>query len=383
MAFKGVTVLDIGSSAITAVVGEKGVNGTFSLKGQTSIPYEGFSEGHFFDEKSLESGILEAVKEALSSAEISTNEIYVSVPGVFISLDNKKYKIAFGKSKKITQKDIDKLFEDGKVGVKTDDYEIIGATEIYFVLDDSRKVFSPIGVNSSILGGAITYVSCEKYFAELIRSILAKVGIKTVNFVYVGQAEAEYLLTREERDFPSLILDVGYITSEVSLHYGNGILAEYSEDFGGGYLMGHLVGAFDLSLKDAESLKRQVKFGNNPENNAVYSINSDLGTMNFACESVNDIIFTEVDAFLGGVTEFIDEYAKNFADSVKVYLTGGGISYLKGIKTHVSARLDCPVEILVPKVPLHSKPEEASLFSLIDYAVRDKLKKKKKLFFIF
>ena len=234
MAYKGVTVLDIGSSAITALVGEKGVNGTFSLKGQSTIPYEGFSEGHFFDEKNLESALLEAVSEVFENAEMTSNEVYVSVPGVFISLDNKKYKIAFEKSKKINQKDVDKLFEDGKAGVKKDGYEIISSTEIYFALDDSRKVVNPVGVNSSILGGAITYVSCEKYFADLIRGILSKIGVKTVNFVYVGQAEAEYLLTREDRDFPSLILDVGYITSEVSLHYGNGILAEYSEDFGGG-----------------------------------------------------------------------------------------------------------------------------------------------------
>lgn len=382
MAYKGVTVLDIGSSAITALVGEKGVNGTFSLKGQSTIPYEGFSEGHFFDEKNLESALLEAVSEVFENAEMTSNEVYVSVPGVFISLDNKKYKIAFEKSKKINQKDVDKLFEDGKAGVKKDGYEIISSTEIYFALDDSRKVVNPVGVNSSILGGAITYVSCEKYFADLIRGILSKIGVKTVNFVYVGQAEAEYLLTREDRDFPSLILDVGYITSEVSLHYGNGILAEYSEDFGGGYLMGHLVGAYELSLKDAESLKRQVKFGNSPEANSVYLINSDLGQMSFECEAVNDIVYTEVDSFLGRVSEFIEEYANKFADSLKVYLTGGGISYLKGIKTHLSARLDCPVEILVPRVPLHAKPEEASLFSLIDYAVRDK-QKKKKSFFIF
>ena len=69
MAYKGVTVLDIGSSAITALVGEKGVNGTFSLKGQSTIPYEGFSEGHFFDEKNLESALLEAVSEVFENAE--------------------------------------------------------------------------------------------------------------------------------------------------------------------------------------------------------------------------------------------------------------------------------------------------------------------------
>ena len=54
MAFKGVTVLDIGSSAITAIAGERGVNNTFAIKGQAVKHYEGFAEGNFFDEQDLE-----------------------------------------------------------------------------------------------------------------------------------------------------------------------------------------------------------------------------------------------------------------------------------------------------------------------------------------
>ena len=36
-----VAVLDIGSSKITAVVGERGINKTFVIKGEKSFPFEG------------------------------------------------------------------------------------------------------------------------------------------------------------------------------------------------------------------------------------------------------------------------------------------------------------------------------------------------------
>ena len=45
-----VIVIDVGSSKIIAVSGERGVNGTFAIDAFSELRYEGFSEGKFFDE---------------------------------------------------------------------------------------------------------------------------------------------------------------------------------------------------------------------------------------------------------------------------------------------------------------------------------------------
>ena len=46
---KQVAVLEVGSSRLTAVVGERGINKTFVIKGRFSYPYEGYEGGCFFD----------------------------------------------------------------------------------------------------------------------------------------------------------------------------------------------------------------------------------------------------------------------------------------------------------------------------------------------
>ena len=353
MAFKGVTVLDIGSLAITAIAGERGVNNTFSIKGQAVKRYEGFAEGRFFDEIDLEQAICEAISDVSDVIGSQISEIYVSVPGVFISLENKKYKISLGRPRRIRQKDVDTLLNEGKNKVSGDGLEVIGCSEIYFALDDNRRVIDPVGVVSSLLGGAITYYMCDKYFADLLRRILAKNKIKDVKFVFVGQAEGEYLLSREDREYPSLLIDVGYITSELTLHLGNGILAECCDDFGGGYLTFHMLKNFGLSVEDAEKLKREINFAHSLSGRAVYTVDSEYGELEFACDKVNDVALEVVDNFVGMVTDFIEESASSYADGLRVYLTGGGLSYLRGIKSHLSARLGASVEILVPKVPMH------------------------------
>ena len=281
MAFKGVATLDVGSSKITATIAERGVNNTFSVKGQVVRYYEGFAEGQFLDEQSLELAINDSVAEVVKQTGTAISEIYVSVPGVFIRLENKKYKLSLGKQRKITKSDVNSLFEEGKMRVKTEGYEVIGYSEIFFALDDNRKVENPVGVVSSMLGGAITYYLCENYFAQTIRKILSRNKIKDVRFVFVGQVEGNYLLSKEERETPSLLLDVGYITSEMTIHLGNGILAECSEDFGGGILTYHMVKEFDLEVLEGETLKREINFALNPSAKSSYLIEIDERALDF------------------------------------------------------------------------------------------------------
>ncbi len=380
MAFKGVATLDVGSSKIVATLSERGVNNTFSVKGQAVRFYEGFAEGEFLDEQSLEWAICDSIAEIVKETGVSLGEIYVSVPGVFIRLENKKYKLSLGKQRKITKNDVESLFEEGKARVKTDGYEVIGYSEIFFALDDNRKVENPIGVVSSMLGGAITYYLCENYYLQTIRKILNKSKVKDVRFVFVGQAMGNYLLSKEDRESPSLLLDVGYITSEMTVHLGNGILAECSEDFGGGILTYHMVKEFDLEVMEGELLKREINFAINPSVKSSYTIELEEKTLDFSSEKVNEIAFSVVDSFLGSVSEFLEQNTPLSMENLRVYLTGGGLSYLRGIKSHLSARLGSPVEIITPNILLNSKPEFSSVYALLDYALTDKEKRKKPFF---
>ena len=231
-----------------------------------------------------------------------------------------------------------------------------------------------------MLGGAITYYLCENYFLQIVRKILSKNKIKDVRFVFIGQAEGNYLLSKEDRETPSLLLDVGYITSEMTIHLGNGVLAECSEDFGGGILTYHMVKEFDVEVFEGELLKREINFALNPSAKSSYTVEVEDNVLDFPSERVNEIAFSTVDAFLGSVAEFLESNTPPTMENLKVYLTGGGLSYLRGIKSHVSARLGSPVEIISAKIPLNAKPDFASVYSLLDYALTDKEKRKKPFF---
>ena len=381
MANKYVTVLDVGSSKISLLVGTRGVNDSISVKCETERSYGGFFEGQFFDENDLYTAVKSAVLEIEEKLDLPIGEVFVGVPGAFVKLVNKKYKISFLRAKRIRRKDIDCLFDGGQANIVENGYEVIGRSPLYFVLDDSRRVDDPEGTVSSMLGGCLTYFLCENYFVNLLGKILEELKIKTVNFVYTGQAEGDYLLSDEERDYPSLILDVGYTTSDVSIHYGKGVLAKFSEDFGGGMLAFTLMTEFELTPDESEELKRSINFGYSSSSSLTYTVSTNDGEREISCEEVNEKAVECVDTFVGQVYEFLEENSKKIPDNPRVYLTGGGISFLRGVKLHLSARFGVSVEILAPSVPFFNKANKSSVFAVLDYAL--KKQESKKSFFKF
>ena len=56
---KQAAVIDVGSSIITALVGEQGINKTFIVKAKYSYQYEGFSDGIFFEEDNVKDILVE------------------------------------------------------------------------------------------------------------------------------------------------------------------------------------------------------------------------------------------------------------------------------------------------------------------------------------
>jgi actin-like ATPase involved in cell morphogenesis len=84
---------------------------------------------------------------------------------------------------------------------------------------------------------------------------------------------------------------------------------------------------------------------------------------------IKNVIKDSLDQLCEYVSDALDNSGYVLPDYVTLMVTGGGISYLRGAKEHVSGRLNMAVEIIAPKVPLMDKPTESSILSLLDLAL--------------
>ena len=361
---KQTAIIDFGSSKITALLGDSGVNGTFVIKGRYTFNYDGFAEGAFFDQNKLRRILLSAAEHFFSIAKPDT--VYVGVPAAFTRVFTKDSQISFSKKKKITPQDVDNLFDSAFL-IPSSNRTLINRSAVVYELDGGRRVANPVGETSETLKGKLSFIVCDNYFINEVRPALLSAGFDKVEFVSVPLAEALYLIEAEVRDRIAVVLDVGYITSSFTIIQGDGIIYQKDIDFGGGYITGAICEQFDIDFDVAEKIKLKMNLARAIEDK-MDLIGSDDGAL-YSYEEVKSTVLRSLDDLCESVSDAFEASGYEVPEYVPLKITGGGIAYLRGAKEHVAGRLNMPVEILCPKVPLSEKPTESSLLSLFDFAL--------------
>ncbi len=361
---KQVAVIDFGSSEIRAIVGEAGVNKTFIIKGQGIFPYDGYSEGLFFDEEGVKrtlSSVIDLI-DNVSLKKLST--VYVGVPGAFTEVTVKDSQLSFPKKKKITSDDIDSLFDAAFV-MSSLKRTLINRSAVVYELDDFKKVANPVGEVSETLKGKLSFIECDNYFIELIKSVL-KNYFYNIEFVSSDLAEALFLVEPESRDRIVMLCDIGYIATTLMIIQGDGIVYKKSFGYGGGYISAELTRKLDISFEEAEALKKKINLAKVLSDSAFEVVSSDNGQY-YDLGELKRITFKSLDNLCESISSAIENSGYSIPEYVPLLITGGGISFLRGAKEHVSDRLNMQVKIVSPKIPLMENPTKSSWLSLLNF----------------
>lgn len=251
MSSRSVAVLDVRSSEVTVVVGERGVNNTFVFKASKTEPYDGYDESAFFDTDKLSDAVFRAVSAVERICGERLRHLYVGVPGAFTRVIPREQVIGFPKRRTIGHKDLAALFASGREPL--DGYRCIRATSMIYVTSDDRRVVDPVGLSSASLSGVLSYFYCSDYFAETMERIFSGMKIE-LSFLPAEYAMATYLIPSETRDEYALFLDVGFMSSSLCVLLGNGVLAQRTYFVGKGQIAAVLMQRFSLPYDAAVAL---------------------------------------------------------------------------------------------------------------------------------
>ncbi len=365
-----VAVLDIRSSEMTAVVGERGVNNTFIIKSKFTCSYDGYAEGELLDPANFVSAVSGLVRNTLaSSGGIKT--FYIGIPGEFLKTVNSEKVITFQSAKKIHKSDVQTL-----VALSTPEREqewrTIRNSCAYYVLSDKRKLINPVGAVSDSLQGKFSFFKCKNSFIDCLTKAFKKFeNIRDLNLLPSPLAQALYLIEPEKRDECAVLFDLGYISSTYSVVLGNGIL--YSESFsvGIGHVAFYLMDELDIPFEVATTFLSTVNLNAKEKLESMEECIYDGKTYSFSTQTLRDKMREGLDL----ICETIEVCRQNFPgrniDSKPLLITGEGVKTVRGAVDHISGRLVKSVEIISPKVPYYDKPQFSSLFSLLDMALTD------------
>lgn len=367
MAKKYTSIIDIGSSSVVTMIGERGVNHSFKILGKGEVSYDGFSNGKFFDPDSLKSVIAMSISNAEQSSGLKVVEVFVGVPGEFCNCLCKDVSLDLSRKRKVKQSDVFALLEGGVKPHPT--YSTINHSPIYFELDDGKRVINPVGKPTHMLSGRICYVLAENNFLDFVSEIFADIGIKHVWFLSSNLAEFVCLLDYAVRDKYAILADVGYISTNVMVGQSDGLLFLNSFSMGGGHITGDLCRLLKMSFAQAETLKHKIVLNWQPAENDTYEVMGKEFIATYSAKATNEITEARIEIIASYIQKCLSRCDYEFPEYLPIYITGGGVSYIKGVKDFLARKLGRKVQIISPGLAHSERPDLSSEISLLDMAI--------------
>ena len=381
-----VAVLDIGSSKISLIVGERGVNDTFIIHNSCEVPYIGYDEDFFLDSNPIYNnlGVVEAIQSAIETvvrnSSLILDKLYVGVPGKFLKVFTKKHSNSYERKIKITNKEIEKFKTTALQSFKVNEYSVINTQIVYCTLSDGTKIINPIGSKSVNLSGILSFSLCDNRFLDLINKILAKCDVKQGVFVPSPLAECLYLFSEDKRKTCNILLDVGYSSSTLSIVHNAGIVFQHTFSLGGALISGSIMqnyapeGATPEKLINLlpiyEEITKKINFG--LEGEELYEFVYNGENYFFPATKINAIAKEVIVGIAEEVSNSLEHLTDWLPNGTRINLTGGGISYLRGACEKLRTYVSRGVDLIYPNVPMFKEPAESSKLSLLNFALNNK-----------
>ena len=249
--------LDIGTTKICAVVGESSGR-EVNIIGIGTHPSIGLRKGVVVNIESTVESIKKAVEEAELMAGCEISSVYAGIAGGHITGFNSHGVIAI-KGPEIVKADIDRVIDAARAVAIPMDREVIHVLPQEFIVDDQAGIRNPIGMAGVRLEAKIHIVTGAVTSAHNIVKCANRAGLDVCDIVLESLASGEAVLTDEEKELGTGLLDLGGGTTDLAIFSGHNIRHTFVLALGGDNLTNDIAIGLRAPLAEAEKIKK--KFG--------------------------------------------------------------------------------------------------------------------------
>lgn len=341
--------LDFGTTKICAVVARQNAHGKIDILGIGKSESRGAIErGSVVNIDKTTKAIRNAVDAARIQSAVDIQTVYVGIAGEHIRSFNNHGIITFPDSPhEITKDDLKRLYEDMfRIALQPGE-QIIHVLPQEYEVDNHRNVMDPVGMSGVRLAGNFHIVAGKTSAVQNILRCVQRAGLHTENIFLEPIASSAAVLSEEEREAGTLLIDIGGGTTDVVFYKDNVIRHTHIIPFGGNIITSDIREGCSIMQNQAEVLK--VRFGSalpmTVKHNEIVTI---PGLQGRPPKEISRYMLAEIiSARLQEVITFIlrDLYENGFKKNDIVggmVLTGGG-SMLRDIKSlfEYTTGLDC------------------------------------------
>ena len=349
--------LDIGTTKIACIVGEKMPNGKIEIRGYGKKESTGVKRGMVINIEETVDAIKCAVAEASEQSKVDIKSVNVGIAGHHIkSLQHRGVLIRENADIEISDQELDKLRQDMyKIGTAPGEEIVNVIPQEYFIDGEHIGNRRPKGMLGNRIEANFHIIIGQTSAVKNICKCIEHAGLVMENMILEPIASASAVLAEDEKEAGVAIVDIGGGTTDIAVFYDSIIYHTAVIPFGGNIITEDIRQGCSIIKKHAEEIK--VKFGS-----AVASENTDDEVVSIpglrgrepkeiSFKNLAGIIQARLEEIFDLVNFEIQKVNSEHKLVAGIVLTGGGammkhIRQLAEFKTGMEVKLGYPNEYL-------------------------------------
>jgi len=250
--------LDVGTSRVTAVVGEGVDDGTLDVVGIGVAESRGIKRGVVVNVDAVVDSIKKAIEEAELMAGVEIDSVHLALSGPHIKGFNSRGVIAVaGKNREITRDDVRRAIDAAKAVALPTGREILHVLPQDFVVDEQDGIGAPVGMTGARLEVNVHIVTGAVSSTQNLIACVNRAGVTVTDTVIEQLAASESVLTQDEKELGVALVDIGGGTADLAIFERGSLWHTGVVGVGGDHFTNDIAVGLRTPIPDAEKVKRK------------------------------------------------------------------------------------------------------------------------------
>jgi len=248
--------LEVGTSKVCAVVGDLSSEGALNIVGLGQARSRGVRKGEIADAPAAEEDVRHAIVEAEQMADVEIRSVYLGVTGGHVrGFNNRGVHPVVSADREISEDDVQDVIKNAKTINLPAQNHVVHAIRQHFLVDGQDGITNPVGMLGARVEVDVHVVHGNlNRLQNAIRTVKG-LQLEVDDIIFCGLASSLALLSSEQKELGSLVIDIGGGTTEYVV-YANGIVKHTGVlAVGGDHVSNDLAYGLKVSLSRAEQLK--------------------------------------------------------------------------------------------------------------------------------